>query len=252
MSILCQKGWIWSFYFGNVPFLLFCMLLNCLSLSLSCPLDRGEWLRCPLWHGWLPGLGGAGDRDPWAASFGQLACCKLEYRLGAYPGILLLFGPFLNTGTLLTSHWKCHILLTFGLMVVGRIFLLSVAGAGVYLPAPELAFESAVWGVAEEYGDARLERSRAFMPVPGPLQTVQRAEFWGAIIALQSYWPCHLGIVNLNVARSVGRLLDKDCLVKPPPLVKDGDLGCHCPVHDPYPRSAYGQGHQGHGSCHRC
>ena len=54
--------------------------------------------------------------------------------------------------------------------------------------------------VAEEYRDARLERCRAFMSVPGPLQTVQRAEFWGAIVALRSYWPCHFGIDNLNVA----------------------------------------------------
>ena len=91
----------------------------------------------------------------------------------------------------------------------------------LFLTSP---FESAVWGVAEEYGDARFERCRAFMPVPGPLHTVQRAEFWGAIIALQSYWSCHLGIVNLNVARSVGKLLDRGCLVKPLPLVKDGDL----------------------------
>ena len=56
------------------------------------------------------------------------------------------------------------------------------------------------------------------------MQTVQRAEFWGAIVALQAYWPCHLGIDNLNVARSIGRLLDSDCLSKPLPLVKDGDL----------------------------
>ena len=39
-----------------------------------------------------------------------------------------------------------------------------MAGGGVYLLANELAFESAVWGVAEENGDARLERCRAFMP----------------------------------------------------------------------------------------
>ena len=56
------------------------------------------------------------------------------------------------------------------------------------------------------------------------MQTVQRAEFWGAILALQAYWHCHLGIDNLNVARSIGCLLDRDCLVKPLPLVKDGDL----------------------------
>ena len=37
-------------------------------------------------------------------------------------------------------------------------------------------------------------------------------------------WPCHLGIDNLSVVRSIGRLLDADCLAKPLPLVKDGDL----------------------------
>ena len=75
-----------------------------------------------------------------------------------------------------------------------------------------------IWGTAEEYGDARLERCRAFLPVPGVMQTVQRAEFWGAIVVLQAYQPC------LNVARSIGRLLDHDCLVKRLPLIKDGDL----------------------------
>ena len=100
----------------------------------------------------------------------------------------------------------------------------EVAGAGVYLPASELAFKGLVSGTVEEYGDARLERCRAFMPVPGVMQIVQRAEFWGAIIALQAYWPCHLGIDNLNVARSTGRLLDHDSLVNPLPLVEDGDL----------------------------
>ena len=93
----------------------------------------------------------------------------------------------------------------------------EVAGAGVCVLASELAFDGSVWRVAEEYGDARLERCRAFLPVPGVMQTVQRAEFWGAIVVLQAYWPCHLGIDNLNVARSIGRLLDHDSLVKPLP-----------------------------------
>ena len=100
----------------------------------------------------------------------------------------------------------------------------EVAGAGVYLPASELAFDGSVWGTAEEFGDARLERCRASMPVPGVMHTVQRAEFWGVIVALQAYWPCHLGIDNLNVARTLGRLLDRDGSVQPLPWVKDGDL----------------------------
>ena len=96
-----------------------------------------------------------------------------------------------------------------------------MAGAGVYLLASEIAFDCSVWRTAEEYGDARLERCRALLPV---MQTVQRAEFWGAVVAMQAFWPCHSGIDHLNVARTVGRLLDMDCLVKPLPLVKDGDL----------------------------
>ena len=84
------------------------------------------------------------------------------------------------------------------------------------------------------------------------MQTVQRAEFWGAIVAMQAYWPCHSGIDNLNVARTIGRLLDRDCLVKPLPLIKDGDLVAHgrsCPVHDPYSGSGDGSGHLRQRAC---
>ena len=63
----------------------------------------------------------------------------------------------------------------------------EVAGAGVYLPASELACEGLILGMAEEYGDARLECCRAFLPVPGVVQIVQRAEFWGSIVAMQAY-----------------------------------------------------------------
>ena len=49
-----------------------------------------------------------------------------------------------------------------------------------------LRLHGLIWETAEEYGDARLERCRAFLPVPGIMQTVQRAECWGAIVALQA------------------------------------------------------------------
>ena len=47
--------------------------------------DRRKWPRCLLWHGWLPGLSGVSDSEPWASSFGDLACSYLERCLGAYP-----------------------------------------------------------------------------------------------------------------------------------------------------------------------
>ena len=48
-------------------------------------LDRRNWPRCLLWHGWLPSLSGAGEDEMWASSFGDLAFGELERCLGAYP-----------------------------------------------------------------------------------------------------------------------------------------------------------------------
>ena len=57
-----------------------------------------------------------------------------------------------------------------------------------------------------------------------PLQSVQRAELWSVILALQSSGAVHLGVDNLSVVRHVGGLLDgRGCSV-PFELVKDGDL----------------------------
>ena len=49
---------------------------------------------------------------------------------------------------------------------------------------------------------------RGFLSVPGPLQTVQRAELWGVILVLQASGGVHLGVDNLGVVRHVGRILD--------------------------------------------
>ena len=191
-------------------------------------LDRGNWPRCLLWHGWLPGLNGISHEDPWATSFGDSASFHLERCFGACPV------DFAGAWTT-PEYWDAadvalempehpNIWTDGSREDFSSIGGFEVAGAGVYLPASELAFEGLIWRTAEEYGDARLERCRAFLPVPGVMQTVQRAECWGAIVALQASWPCHLGIDNLNVARSIGRLVDSDYLTKSLPLVKDGDF----------------------------
>ena len=182
-------------------------------------LDRSNWLRCLLWHGWLSGLGGICDKDPWASSFGDFSAYPVDFSGSWTPP------DYWDADDIALEMSEHPNVWTDGgredLSSVGRF---DVAGAGVHLLASELAFEGSVWGTAEEYGDARLARWRAFMPVPGVMQTVQRAEFWSAIVAMQAYWSCHLGIDNFNVARTVGRLLDRGCLNKPLPLIKDGDL----------------------------
>ena len=171
---------------------------------------------------------GVGEDDPWVSSFGDLAFGELERCLGAYP--VDFSGSWTppeyrdadDIALEMSDHpnvWTDGSRENFS-----SLGGFELAGTGDYLPASEVAFDSSVWGTAEEYGDARLERCRAFLPFPGVMQTVQHAEFWGAVLAMQAYWPCHLGIDNLNVARTIGRLLDRDCLVKPLPLIEDGDL----------------------------
>ena len=158
-------------------------------------LDRSTWPRCLLWHGWLPGLNSGGGRSSWAVCFGQLACCKLERRFGAYPVDASAFWTpphYWDVDDIALEMSDAPNFRTDGSSEdFSSIGGFEVAGAGVHQPAAEVAFESAVLCVAEESGDARLERCRAFMPVPGVTQTVQRAEFWGAIVAMQAYWPCH-------------------------------------------------------------
>ena len=68
--------------------------------------------------------------------------------------------------------------------------------------------QGANWEETEEYGDARLERCPAFMPVPGPLQKVQRAEFWPR---LWLFKPTGLGIWVWITSGWFGLLLG--CLV---------------------------------------
>ena len=226
--VFAGRGMVMDIYFGNVLFHPLQHVRELPEFAFLMSLDRGKWPRCLLWHGWLPGLNGLLSNKPWALSFGELASFHLGRCLGAYPvGFAADWTPpdYWDADDIALEVPEHPNFWTDGSREdFSSIGGFEVAGAGVYLPAAEVAFDLSVWGTVEEYGDARLERCRAFLPVPGVLQTVQRAEFWSAIVALQAYWPCHLGIDNLNVVRSIGRLLDADCLAKPLPLVKDGDL----------------------------
>ena len=70
----------------------------------------------------------------------------------------------------------------------------------------------------------RLHLVEGFCSPPGPLQTVQEAELWVVILALQASDAVHLGVNDLNVVRHVGRLLDGVRALRPLELKDDGDL----------------------------
>ena len=81
-----------------------------------------------------------------------------------------------------------------------------------------------IWGHAQDLDDPHEGSSHIFSGVLGPIQLVQRAEYWGVILALQAYSGIHIGIDNLNVLRGVAALLSRKIPRSPLPLVKDGDL----------------------------
>ena len=143
------KGMVMVIYFGNVLFSLSSMFGIFLNLLFLMSLDRSNWPRCLLWHGWLPGLQGIGQREPWALSFGDLASFHLKRCLGAYP---VDFG---NAWTP-PGYWDvADIALEMpdhpNVWTDGRredfssLGGFEVAGAGVYLPASEIAFDNSVW-----------------------------------------------------------------------------------------------------------
>ena len=114
--------------------------------------------------------------------------------------------------------------LVCGRMVVWSLALLREFRLPVLVPIflPLSWLCRVLFGEVEEYGFARLDR---------------RADFREDILALQAFWLGHLGIDNLDVVRSIGRLLDHGSLSRPLPLVEDGDLihdSCHGPRDSPY------------------
>ena len=52
-------------------------------------LDKANWLRCLLWHGWLPMLSGVNGASPWAVDASESAAYLLEVALGRHSSGLL-------------------------------------------------------------------------------------------------------------------------------------------------------------------
>ena len=65
-----------------------------------------------------------------------------------------------------------------------------------------------------------------YCSIPGPLQSVQRAEIWEVLIALQGQTATHIGVDNLNVVNHVSSLIANRWSGRLFPLVNDGDLLC--------------------------
>ena len=114
---------------------------------------------------------------------------------------------------------------TDGSLVLDRLTGVSSSGSGFFAHQAEHFWRSRRWSHVDGVRfNPDVASCTGFCSVLGPLQSVQRAEMWGVILALQTSRAVHLGVDNLGVVRHVGRLLDGCRGPIPCELVNDGDL----------------------------
>ena len=191
-------------------------------------LDKTHWPRCLLWHGWLPMLSGVNGASPWAVDASESAAYLVEVALGRYSSGLIAEWSLCDefdhdsAASSLPDHPNIW---TDGSVVLDHLTGVSSSGSGFFAHQPEHFWRGRRWGHVDGVRlDPGIACCRGFCSVPGPLQSVQRAEMWGVILALQTSRAVHLGVDNLGVVRHVGRLLGGCRGTKPFELVNDGDL----------------------------
>ena len=213
--------------FWDCPFPPLVAVRGCPEFQGIVSLDKTSWPRCLLWHGWLPALSGSEIGCPWAEDVDDVASKRLEVALGSYVGAgfqddgAFLIGPDQRALADFPDVWSD------GSLVVHEVSDVGVAGCGVYAHASGAGWFGRKWGhldLLAPLPDGAGEACRLYCSVPGPLQTVQRAEIWGVLVALQGCVRMHVGVDNLNVVIHLAGLIAGRHAGRPFPLVNDGDL----------------------------
>ena len=100
-------------------------------------------------------------------------------------------------------------------------------GSGVFAATSGAAWFRRSWGHSDllpPHAELGGECCRLSFSLPGPVQSVQRAELWGVILALQAAKPVHLGVDNANVVGHVSRIIAGKKPLRPLQILLDGDL----------------------------
>ena len=156
-----------------------------------------------LWHGWLPMLSGVNGASPWAVDASESASYLVEVALGRYSSGLIaewtLSDEFehARVASSLPDHPAVW---TDGGLVLDQVTGVSSSGYGFFAHQSVNLWDNRLWGHVDHVRpEGDVQSCRGFCAVPGPLQSVERAEMWSVILALQSSGAVHLGVDNLGV-----------------------------------------------------
>ena len=152
-------------------------------------IEKGHCPRCLFWHGWLPVLSGVNGDSPCAETAAQGSGHLLESALGSYSSRLLLSGVFLMDSMLMMLLFDYLVIPMFGLMLVlfwirFLVPLPLVLGLMPIFLARLGVITSGCTLMMIFLLERMINSCRIYCCVPGPLQTVQRAEL---VLALQGF-----------------------------------------------------------------
>ena len=127
-------------------------------------MDKGHWPRCLLWHG--------------------SSRLITEWSLpDEYESV--------EAASLVPDHPNVW---SDGSLVLDHVTGMSSSGAGFFAHQSVDFWSNRRWGHVDHVRpEGAFLSCRGFCSAPGPLQSVQRAEMWGVVLALQSSGAVHLG-----------------------------------------------------------
>ena len=146
-------------------------------------LDTAHWPGCLFWHGWLPMLSGCNGVSPWAVDASESAAYLVEVALGRYSsGLIAEWSPSdeFDHDMAVSSLSDHPDVWTDGSLVLDRLTGVSSSGSGFLLTS--LSISGWIVGGVMLVMFVLMLMLRlvgGFCSVPGPLQSVQRAEMWG-------------------------------------------------------------------------
>ena len=156
-------------------------------------------------------LSGVNGASPWAIDATESAAYLVEVALGRYSSGLItewdLSGDFDHddAAASLTDHPDVW---TDGSLVLDRVTGVSSSGSGFFAHQDERFWRGCRWGHIDGVRpDLDRVYCRGFSSVPGPLQTIQRAEMWVL------FWPCRPLVLFILVLIILGFVMLIGCFV---------------------------------------
>ena len=134
-------------------------------------------------------LSGVSGASPWAADASESPLFLVEVALGRYSSGLITEWSLpdgFDADEVAALMPDAPEVWSDGSLVLDQVTGVSAAGAGFFAHQSEHCWNSRRWGNVDRVQLNRVvQSSRGFVSVPGPLQTVQRAEFRAVL-----FWLC--------------------------------------------------------------